>query len=270
MPDERCPVCDGSERRLFRRHTRKYRNRTVRCLGCGLYYTSPLPDAAELAARVGGSAAYTQDQIRKRAFFTRRAERVLDRVERLRGVGRLLDVGCAIGTELHAARGRGWQTVGIELSTASVEIARADGLDVRGASLEEAQLPAGSFDLITLNHVLEHVARPDGFMAEIRRLLAPGGLLFISISNVHTWKFYVLRKHYHWSFHDDHFLHFTPGTLRRFLERHHWRVLELETSRWLDFHEPIEERSALFRRVNAAVEARDLGIEIFCLAEAVA
>jgi SAM-dependent methyltransferase len=190
-------------------------------------------------------------------------------VESLRPAGRLLDIGCAIGTELAVAGQRGWTATGIELAESSVKLARHAGLDVRSQELAETAFPDAHFDLITMNHVLEHVAYTSDFMREIRRILAGNGLLFISLPNVHAWKFYFRRGAYAWTFHHDHFIHFSVETLARFLNRYGFSPVEISSSRWLDFHDPIESRSGLFQVVNRAVEKRGLGIEIFCLSRMV-
>jgi len=265
MPRIACPVCDGAE---FRVYSILNRNRTVVCRGCGLFYTNPLPGAEELRARVEGSDLYTDDQLRKVDFFRRRAEALFDRVERLRPAGRVLDVGCAIGTELVVARERGWEAVGIELSASSVRVARERGLDVREAPLEECGFAAGGFDLVTLNHVLEHIADPAPFLAETRRVLAGDGLLFVAVPNVRAWIRYLRGERYAWTFQDDHFLHFSTSTLPRLLGRHGFRVLETETSRWRDFHQEPRSRPFPFRAVNRTVERLGMGVEIFCLARA--
>ena len=265
MPANPCPVCDGGD---FRVYSTRNRNRTVVCRGCGLFYTSPLPAPEELRTRVEGSDLYTEDQLRKVDFFRRRAEAIFDRVERLRPPGRVLDVGCALGTELVVARERGWEAVGVELSESSVRVARERGLDVRQVPLEDAGLTGGSFDLVTLNHVLEHVPDPAPFLAEVRRVLADGGLLVVAVPNVRAWIRYLRGEGYAWTFQDDHFLHFSTETLPRLLRRHGFRVLEAETSRWRDFHDEPAGRPLPFRAVNRAVEALGLGVEIFCLARA--
>jgi len=258
-----CHACGVTDYRAF---IREPAHQVVRCSNCGLYYVNPVPTQAALSQSVQDSMAYTQDQLLKRAFFERRAHRLFDRVEDLIPRGRLLDVGCAIGTELAVGRERGWNVTGIELAESSVRIASGNGFDVRSAPLPEIRFPSHSFRLITLNHVLEHVAHTPDFMQEVRRILADDGLLFISLPNVHAWKFYFRRGSYAWTFHDDHYIHFSVATLSRFLKRYGFKTIEISTSRWLDFHDPIESRSRLFQAVNRTVERWDLGIEIFCLA----
>ncbi len=219
-----------------------------------------------LSRQVQDSRAYTDDQVLKLKFFERRARRLFERIDNLRCCGRLLDIGCAIGTELAVGKERGWIVTGIELAESSVRIGREAGFDIRSVPLIETRFATGSFDLITMNHVLEHVAHTPVFMQEVRRILSHDGLLFISLPNVLAWKFYVLRGSYDWTFHNEHYIHFSVTTLALFLNRYGFDVIDISTSRWLDFHEPLESRSGLFQAVNRIAESFDLGIEIFCLA----
>ena len=259
-----CPVCDSRNHRIFGVIGS---NRVVTCNSCGLFYTNPLPDRQDLIANVENSAQYTKDQLSKIRFFQARASNLFDRVENIITPGRVLDVGCAIGTELVVARERGWDCTGIELSHGSVEIARSQGLRIIQAELEEARFRDNSFDMITVNHMLEHISNPGSFLHEVRRILRKGGLLFISLPNVHAWQFFVRRQDYSWTFHDDHFLHFSTKTLALLLEKYSFDILDLYTSRWRDFHDNLETHSFFFRSVNNLIEKLGLGIEIFCLAQ---
>ncbi|MDQ6691916.1 MAG: class I SAM-dependent methyltransferase, partial [Candidatus Dormibacteraeota bacterium] len=98
--------------------------------------------------------------------------------------GRLLDVGAGIGTFLALARDRGWQVAGSEVSDSAVRLA-ADrhGLTLVQGQLETAELGLGSFDVVTLWHVLEHVPSPFRTLRTCRRLLRPGGLVVIAVPN---------------------------------------------------------------------------------------
>ena len=258
-----CHACGARE---FCPFIRDPGHQVVRCGGCGLYYVNPRPSALTLNRRVQESAAYTEDQLRKLEFFQRRAERLFDRVEKLVRPGRLLDVGCAIGTELAVGKQRGWDVTGVELSESSVRFAREAGFEVRSAPLPASGFPDQAFDLITMNHVLEHIADTPPVMREVRRLLSRNGLLFISLPNVHAWKFYLRRGSYDWTFHTDHYIHFSIDTLSKFLNRNGFEVIDISTSRWTDYHDPVESRSRLFQWVDRMIENMGMGIEIFCLA----
>src|SRR5439155_10961845 len=76
---------------------------------------------------------------------------------------------------LKRARERGWRTVGVELSADAVNHARALGLDVRLGTLHEATLPGASFDVVYMGDVLEHVPDCRATLAEVARVLSPGG-----------------------------------------------------------------------------------------------
>lgn len=104
--------------------------------------------------------------------------------------GHLLDIGTHTGEfTLRMAHRLGAQRVsGVELISAHAAAARERGIDVAEADLDDG-LPFedASFDIVTANQVLEHVRRTDRFLAEIRRVLRPGGLACISTNNAASW-----------------------------------------------------------------------------------
>lgn len=102
--------------------------------------------------------------------------------------GRLLDVGCGAGHLLARMQSLGWSVHGIEADPAAARIA-ADGVGVdrvHQGDLCDAPFDAGSFDAVTLFHVLEHVADPGEALARCRALLAPGGRLVLATPNLES------------------------------------------------------------------------------------
>jgi SAM-dependent methyltransferase len=67
---------------------------------------------------------------------------------------------------------------GVEVSQAAARHAEALGFRVFRGELPQAKYPAGCFDVVTASEVLEHVAEPRPLVAEIARILRPGGLLW--------------------------------------------------------------------------------------------
>jgi SAM-dependent methyltransferase len=103
---------------------------------------------------------------------------------------RLLDLGAHDGefTMRVAERLRAGTVQGVELLDVHAEIARRRGVDVKVGDLDDG-LPFedGSCDVVHANQVIEHIRRTDRFLAEVRRVLAPGGLACISTNNLASW-----------------------------------------------------------------------------------
>lgn len=97
---------------------------------------------------------------------------------------RLLDVGAGNGAYLLQASSAGWEVTGVEPDAAAVAAARAVGLDVRQGGIEALRSEPGSFDVITMNHVIEHVHDPRTVLKEAFALLRSGGLLFLETPSV--------------------------------------------------------------------------------------
>ena len=102
----------------------------------------------------------------------------------------VLDFGCGdgvtVGTWL-AARSRRY--VGFDVSTTAVAHARSLGLDARVIP-PDGRLPFAdaSFDLVTCVEVLEHLFEPQVALAELRRLIRPGGAIFATVPNLAYWR----------------------------------------------------------------------------------
>jgi len=101
--------------------------------------------------------------------------------------GRLLDVGCGDGGFLAGMRRLGWQVEGVEPDPASAELARGHGLAVRTGTLAADSFAAGSFDAVTLNHVVEHLPDPLAQLEHCRRFLADAGCLVMTTPNAESW-----------------------------------------------------------------------------------
>ena len=97
--------------------------------------------------------------------------------------GRMLDVGCGGGKFLRSMKQLGWQTQGVEFNQSAVATCHEAGLEVFQGELAAAAFPDSSFDLVTARHVIEHIADPKPFVAEIFRVLKPGGLMLLRTPN---------------------------------------------------------------------------------------
>ena len=218
----------------------------ARCRDCGMLFLRVQP-VGETLARMYSSEYFAQDfrcgrsdaQATDEAAFRAENDGLLDRFEPLRGAGRLLEVGCATGLLLKRARERGWQGTGVELSPDAVQHARALGLTVHQGTIADAALPANAFDIVYMGDVLEHVPDCRATLAEVARVLAPGGHAIVrgpitthSLARRLGLALYgalgreiVLREPPY------HLWEFRPASLRRLAERVGLEVVALEQSK---------------------------------------
>jgi SAM-dependent methyltransferase len=157
----------------------------ARCQRCGSAATlAPAPAAAHEQGAYGGGAprgaALAAPLLRA---FDRRRLTFLARAGG-RPPGRLLDVGAGRGRFVAQARAAGWQADGIEPSLRGVTGARALGVELQQAGIDEAAVQPGSLDAATLWHVLEHLDDPAPALERIAGWLRPGGLLVIGVPNL--------------------------------------------------------------------------------------
>ena len=160
----------------------------VQCRGCGLRFLQPRPSEATLLS------LYTKEYFDKdyvcgfwEGDYISNKEKLL---QESRGIlelvsthaptgGSLLDVGCAGGYLLTAAREKGFEAWGVEINPEMVQFARGQGHRVHLGVLESAKFPDDCFDVVLLCDVLEHVASPRHLLMEVRRITKPGGYLYI-------------------------------------------------------------------------------------------
>ena len=145
------------------------------------------------------------------------------------GRGRLLDVGCGNGFYLSLMRTLGWDVAGVEVDSQAIAVCRAQGLSVFPGTLEEARFPDDSFDVITMNHVIEHVSNPLALLQECYRILSPGGYVAIVTPNVKSLAYRLFRESW---FHLDpprHLCLFHSTTLRKCVQAAGFRVIRAYT-----------------------------------------
>ena len=276
---ERCLVCEGDRLRPLALvyEFRATRFPLVECARCRMRFLAVQPRGAsfaELYARDYFEADYRCGRSHASSFeesaFVAENRGLLDAFEALTPPGRLLDVGCASGWLLHHAKRRGWQAQGVELSEAAVRFARERGLDVHLGDLASAQLPDGSFDLVYMGDVLEHVPDCRATLAEVARVLRPDGVLYLrgpitthSLARALALRSYgllgrsiVLREPPY------HLWEFTPRSLAGLLERVGLAVVSARQSK-IPPGRSHGDKSPLQRLALAAIDAINLPITLW-------
>jgi 2-polyprenyl-3-methyl-5-hydroxy-6-metoxy-1,4-benzoquinol methylase len=200
----------------------KLMDQLVRCSGCSLVYVNPRIDAGLLVESYESAVdpEFIKQNPERIRTFSQLLKKTLPRVGYQPPAGaRLLDVGCAGGAFLVAARDYGFNVTGVEPSRWLGESGRKQyGLDIRQGILSAGMFPDESFDVITLWDVIEHVAQPTELLCTIRRLLKPDGLLLVNYPDYGSWMARMLGQR--WPFLlSVHLLYYTRATMTLQLQK---------------------------------------------------
>jgi 2-polyprenyl-3-methyl-5-hydroxy-6-metoxy-1,4-benzoquinol methylase len=213
-----CNLCGSSHSLTICKTDRRLKQlRTVSCEQCGLIRTDPMPTDAELAEYYAGEYRFDYQFALKGApprFHQTRSQREAEaRFALLKPVlshsARLLDFGSGSGEFLGLAARAGLKAQGLEPGESFAAHARkAHDVTVETGTWQQVQYPASSFDIITANHVLEHLREPVSALRQLANWLAEDGVIHVSVPNAMG-----ARER---SFHHFHFAHvhnFMPQTL---------------------------------------------------------
>ena len=134
---------------------------------------------------------YTEEELRYFCIKLEQRFAILERSLPLKSMaagGTMLDVGCGEGYALAFFREKGWSVKGFDFSSAGViskNPSCADALFTGDVfSLLKCEISAGrNYDVVWLQNVLEHVIDPIDLLAVLRTLVAPGGILVVTVPN---------------------------------------------------------------------------------------
>ncbi|MEO2175073.1 MAG: class I SAM-dependent methyltransferase [bacterium] len=171
-----CDICGSSESvELLALHGSAYHQ----CTTCGLVYAKWVAvDYGDINEKA--FAAEIDDYAAKIKARNTRYRKKLKMFDRYRADGNFLEIGCNAGAVLVAARDNGWNAKGVDISgTASGYAREKNDLDVHTGTIETASYPDNFFDVIYSNATLEHIQHPLSTIKECRRVLKPGGVLYV-------------------------------------------------------------------------------------------
>ncbi len=190
-----CPVCQGETfepalKAIDHLVSRETFN-IVRCHTCGLLLTTPRPVLSAISGYYQSDDYISHSSSSKgivnrlyllaRKYTLRRKTGLVKKTAP--GAKSLLDYGSGTGDFLAAAGESGYRITGIEPDQTARKVAtRTHGLELLDPGALHS-MPAASFDVITLWHVLEHIHELDQTVKAFSRLLRPGGVLVAAVPN---------------------------------------------------------------------------------------
>ena len=215
----------------------------IDCEKCGFKHIVPIPGTEEL------TEVYKEDYYTtEKPLYLERAKEDLDwwklvnseRYELFErhlkaGRRRLLEVGSGPGFFLQIGKERGWETLGIEPSEKAADHARGLGLDIVCDFLtDECAKGLGTFDVVYMHEVLEHIPDPEAMLYRAFSLLAPGGLCLVVVPNDYNPFQAALRSTMGfepwWVAPPHHINYFNSTSLAELLKRTGFDIAHLETT----------------------------------------
>jgi SAM-dependent methyltransferase len=200
----------------------------VECGSCGHRQLARMPAEAELLKLyVGARADHYVEEARGQGVTARAS---LEQIERHVKPGRFLDLGCWVGFLLVEARGRGWDVTGVEPSEFAASYAREHfSLEILEQDLLSADLPQGVFDCVALGDVIEHLTDPLAALEHIAALLAPGGVLYLTLPDSGSRLARAMGARW-WGVIPTHVQYFSRHSLALLLRRAGYEPLEISTA----------------------------------------
>src|ERR1700730_3626748 len=237
-----CRVC-GHESAMPRIGVRGDGKAVRKCLQCGCS-TLDVELTPETVASFYSNSYFSEEHP---AYFTNLEEQVadpthlanllLDRLAAFLNLNgaRFLDIGCAAGVLLAAARNRGADVLGLEISESAAEMARNTfGVEVLSGKLEEHSLPVETFDVICMIDVIEHVLWPRLDIENASRILKQGGVLCLLTPNFRTYR--IFGRHWHgFNASYEHILYFDRNSLTILLKDFGLQPILVETLGMVNF-----------------------------------
>jgi 2-polyprenyl-3-methyl-5-hydroxy-6-metoxy-1,4-benzoquinol methylase len=182
----RCPACEAPGRSRLHKNLSDENSRCApgrwslsRCVQCGTAYLDPRPTRSTIS--LAYRRYYTHDG-RGHEELSRLGGLVFATLPVNAAANKFLDVGSGSGFMVLRARELGWNAEGLDPDEAAVRAARSHGVPITHGTVDS--LDPCSYDVITMNHVIEHVHDPIDALRACRQALRPNGSLWLATPNI--------------------------------------------------------------------------------------
>lgn len=215
-----CPYCTSTRVDIYRKASD-----IVKCSNCSTVYlrTRLKKEAMELLYQSYNTDApqmfLPKDQHEIKNSLLRRDYWIKEILQFTKPEGNILDIGCGWGAFLDNAHTHGFTPRGIEITKKGADFAKTK-LHINATSNQflDTPLKKESFNVITLNHVLEHLPEPKMVLEKIFDLLIPGGLFCGIVPNIESLCSFFMGDSWEWLDPFYHYVHYSPATVKKHLE----------------------------------------------------
>lgn len=244
---EQCPICKSSQLKDFLAlqdwflSNEKYK--IVACKQCGFKFTNPRP-SLDVIGQYYKSEDYISHSNTKKDPLSMVYQKVrqhtitqkYNMISSYQKTGKILDIGCATAEFLAFFKTQGWDVSGVEPDSD----ARAMALQNHDIEVKEEtaldSFEAGSFNTITMWHVLEHVYPLNERIEQLYRLLAKDGTLVIAVPNCNSHDALYYKEH--WAAYDvpRHIYHFAQKDIKQLFDNHGFVLQKVEPMKFDSFY----------------------------------
>lgn len=177
---------------------------------------------------------------------------------------RLLDVGCGAGYFSNEAKIRGFNVTGIDISKKATDYA-AKYFKIYTVCTDLQRFKTKQkFNVILLNHVLEHITDLKPFLLKVKSLLTKDGIVLIVSPNYRSLMRIIFGKRWYGLQPDQHVWQFTPNSLSDYLISQNFKINKIISSS-LDYDPPDKIKNIIFRIVTKLAERLNLGDQLIIL-----
>jgi len=244
-----CKLCGGINCKILsEKQERSVGFKLIQCKSCGFCFVDPLPPKGiQISFFEGEEAPIPSPDL---ARFNRKVKRLSSPMSRFllqvfknykfydfktnwllkviccpamlftlkniipfQGQGRVLDIGCNNGLSLAILQSLGWKVQGVEQELSLCKEAEKLGITTHHGTLETANFPSKSLDVVIFNQVFEHLDDPLGILKEVKRILADDGRIYIEVPNQRSFAFHALGERFYG--YPMHIHIFSPSTMSR-------------------------------------------------------
>ncbi|MDD4602413.1 MAG: class I SAM-dependent methyltransferase [Bacteroidales bacterium] len=233
-----CPLCGGKKFSLFLKVTDSFLSQEefsiLQCDFCELKFVNPRPTREEIGNYYLSDDYISHDSDKKdllsnvyrlaRKFAIRKKYGI---IKKENSPKRLLDIGCGTGEFLKYCQEQGLDVFGYEPNIkARCHAILKNKLDIK-ESLTDFKSMAGSFQCVTMWHVLEHVHDLTETLESVKKLLTPEGLLVIAVPNCNSWDARYYKQF--WAAYDvpRHLFHFTEQSMKQLAQKSNFEISQI-------------------------------------------
>ena len=244
----KCPLCNSENNHQFLKLKDYFLTQEefeiIECENCKLLFTTPCPTPDKIGSYYK-SEDYLSHNDEKKGLFAKIYNSVKKiniknkfkiAISRQPSAVSLLDIGCGVGDFLLYAKEKGCDITGIEPNNDARKIAEKK-LNCKILSPEELQnIPDNAFDVVTMWHVLEHVADLKTEIHHLQRILRKDGRLIVALPNHKSYDAEYYKEK--WAAYDvpRHLNHFSQTSIRNIFKETKLQLIDTKLLKWDSFY----------------------------------